>query len=182
VIDPDGLLRHAEQLADTGRGRPTDADLRRGISAAYYAVFHDLTGHAASHLVGSCPLEIQNEIRRSWTHGEISQLAEYVVDRAEVLQRSPDAALLRQLEALGPLLDVVAKDAAMVDSLQLFNDMHERRHAADYDHGKAFVKLHLIQACRNARIARWRLGDASSAAREALFALLTVRRADFRQR
>ena len=66
--------------------------------------------------------------------------------------------------------------------LQLFNDMQERRHAADYDHGKTFVKLHLIQACRNARIARRRLGDASNAGREALFTLLTVRRADFRQR
>ena len=100
MIEPNALLRHAEQFADTGRGHPTDTDLRRGISAAYYAVFHDVTGHAANHLVGSSPLEIQNEIRRSWSHGEISQLAEYVVDRAEVLQHAPDAALPRQLEAL----------------------------------------------------------------------------------
>ena len=135
VIDPEGLLRHAEQLADTGRGRPTEVALRRGISAAYYAFFHDLTWHAASHLVGSCELEIQNEIRRSWSHSEISQLAE-----------------------------------------------QERRHAADYDHGERFAKSHLVQACRNARIARRRLREASSAAREALFTLLTVRRADFRQR
>ena len=182
MIDPDGLLRHAEQLGDTGRGRPTDAALRRGISAAYYAVFHDLTGHAASHLVGSCPQEIQNEIRRSWSHREISQLAEYVVGRAGVLQHSPHTALPRQLEGLGPLLDVVANDAALVESLRLFNDMQERRHAADYDHGERFAKWHLVQACRNARLARRRLSDASSAAREALFTLLTVRRADFRQR
>lgn len=182
MIDPDGLLRHAEQLGDTGRGRPTDTDLRRGISAAYYAVFHDLTKHAASHLVGSCPHEIQNDIRRSWSHGEISQLAEYVVDRAKVLKHSPDAALPGQLERLGPLLDVTAKDAALVDSLRLFNDMQERRHAADYDHDERFAHWHLVQACRNARIARARLGDASSAAREALFTLLTVRRADFRPR
>ena len=173
---------HAEQLADAGGGRPTDAELRRGISAAYYAVFHDLTGHAANHLVGSCPLEIQNVIRRSWSHGEISQLAEYVVDRAIVLNHSPEAKLSGQLEKLGPLLDVVATDAAIVDSLQLFNDMQERRHAADYDHGETFAEWHLVQACRNARIARRRLGDASRAAREAFFALLTVRRADFRQR
>ena len=182
MIDPDGLLTHAEQLAGASGGRPTDADLRRGVSAAYYAVFHDLTGHAASHLVGSCPQEIQNEIRRSWSHGEISQLAEHVVNRAIVLNHSPDAELAGQLKKLGPLLDVVATDAALVDSLQLFNDMQERRHAADYDHGERFAELHLVQACRNARIARRRLNDASSAAREALFTLLTVRRADFRQR
>ena len=45
-----------------------------------------------------------------------------------------------------------------------------------------FSRLHLVEACESARVARWRLGDASSAAREALFTLLTVRRADFRQR
>ena len=46
MIDPDGLLAHAEQLGNTGEGLPTDAALRRGISAAYYAVFHDLTEQA----------------------------------------------------------------------------------------------------------------------------------------
>ena len=182
MIDPEGLLRHAEQLADTGGGRPTDADLRRGISAAYYALFHDLTGHAATHLVGSCPQEIQNEIRRSWSHGEISQLAEYVVDRAGVLNHSADAELPGKLKTLGPLLDVVATDSALVDSLQLFNDMQELRHSADYDHGVEFATWDLAQACDSARLARMRLQDASSAAREALFTLLTVRRADFRQR
>lgn len=182
MIDPDGLLQHAERLADTGRDRPTDADLRRGISAAYYAVFHDLTGHAATHLVGSCSQDIQNEIRRSWSHGEISQLAEYVVDRAEVLHHSPLAALPRRLEGLGPLLDVVASDTALVDSLQLFNDLQELRHSADYDHGVEFATWDLVQACDSARLARMSLRDASSAAREALFTLLTVRRADFRQR
>jgi hypothetical protein len=182
VIDPEGLLRHAEQLVETGRGRPTEAALRRGISATYYALFHDLTGHAASHLLGSCELEIQNEIRRSWSHSEISQLAEYVVDRAKVLLHAPNATLPGRLEALGPLLDVVASDAALVECLRLFNDMQERRHAADYDHGERFAKSHLVQACRNARIARRRLREASSAAREALFTLLTVRRVDFRQR
>ena len=182
MIDPDGLLRHAEQLAQAGRGRPTDAALRRGISTAYYAVFHDLTGQAASHLLGSCPQEIQNEIRRSWSHGEISQLAEYVVDRARVLSHSPNAALAAQLEKLGPLLDVIAQDAVLVQSLQLFNDLQELRHAADYDHGERFAKSDLVQACSSARRARTRLSGASRAAREALFTLLTVRRAAFRQR
>ena len=120
--------------------------------------------------------------RRSWSHGEISQLAEHVVGRAEVLSHAPDAALPRQLERLGPLLDVVANDAALVDSLQSFNDMQELRHEADYDHGRRFSRLHLVEACDSARLARRRLGDASSASREALFTLLTVRRADFRQR
>jgi len=52
MIQPDGLLDHARALAGSGPGRPPDADLRRGVSAAYYAVFHDLTDRAARHLIG----------------------------------------------------------------------------------------------------------------------------------
>ena len=159
-----------------------DAALRRGISTAYYSVFHDLTRHTASHLLGSCPQEIQNEIRRSWSHGEISQLAKHVLERAKKLAQTPATPVPGHLEKLGPLLDVVAQDIALVDTLRLFNDLQELRHSADYDHEVKFLKLHLAEACRNARLARRRLGDASSAAREALFTLLTVRRADFRQR
>ena len=159
-----------------------DAALRRGISTAYYAIFHDLTWHTASHLLGSCPQEVQNEIRRSWSHGEIAQLAKHVLERAKALVRAPVAPVPGHLEKLGPLLDVVARDAVLVEALRLFNDLQEQRHSADYDHEVKFIKWHLLEACRNARFARIRLRDASSAAREALFTLLTVRRADFRQR
>ena len=187
MIDPDGLLRHAEQLADGREARLTDAALRRGISAAYYAVFHDLTRHAADHLVGSsCAREIQNEIRRSWSHGEISQLAEYVVERAITLTSLPPMLHYRDgSRKLGPLLDVVAKDAALVDSLQIV-----QRHA-----GTCGMRLTttMRSEVRPSGISSRRVGtpdsrehgfvsDASSAAREALFTLLTVRRADFRQR
>ena len=55
MIQPDGLLDHARALAESGPGRPPDADLRRGVSAAYYAVFHDLTDRAARHLIGIGP-------------------------------------------------------------------------------------------------------------------------------
>ena len=143
-----------------------DAALRRDISTAYYSIFHDLTRHTASHLLGSCPQEIQND----------------VLERAKTLVRTPAAPVRGHLEKLGPLLDVVAQDAALVDTLRLFNDLQEQRHSADYDHEVKFLKLDLAQACRNARLARRRLSDASSPAREALFTLLTVRRADFRQR
>ena len=182
MIDPDGLMDHAEQIADGRPARLTDAAIRRGISTAYYAVFHDVTSHAADHLVASCARDIQNEIRRSWSHGEISELAEHVVERSITLTHAPDAPLPGRLEKLGPLLDVVARDVSLVESLRLFNDMQEHRHLADYDHEVMFVKWHLFEACRNARLARTRLRDSSDAAREALFTLLTVRRADFRQR
>ena len=182
MIDPDALLAHAEQLGDTKEGPPSHIALRRGVSAAYYAVFHDLTGRAADHLVGSCPEEIRNEIRRAWSHGEISALAEYVVDRSITLKRAADAPLRGALEKLGPLLDIAATDSNLVGSLRLFIQMQEQRHSADYDHGRTFAEWHLDQACQRARLARTRLTDASNSAREAFFTLLTVRRAGFRGR
>lgn len=182
MIEPEGLLRHAQQLARSAGGRPPDVAVRRGISAAYYAVFHELTKQAAKHLVGSCPDGIQNEIRRSWSHGEISRLAAHVVERARTLVRAPHVPLRGLFEKIGPLLDVVATDDALVDGLRLFNDMQEQRHAADYDHGVRFAQSDLLEACDNARLARRQLDRASTAAREAFFTLLTVRRADFRRR
>ena len=91
-------------------------------------------------------------------------------------------ALPGQLEKLGPLLDIAAQDADLTESLRVFNLMQEKRYVADYDHEQRFAKLHLVEACTNARLARTRLRAASHAAREALFKLLTVRRADFRRR
>ena len=182
MIRPDSLVDHAEQLADAGPGRPRDADVRRGVSAAYYAVFHDLTGRAARHLVGSFPQETQNEIRRTWSHGEIARLAKYVVDRANVLKRNPDAPLPANLKQYGRLFDIAATDADLVDGLRTFNQMQEQRHSADYDHNAQFTKSALVEACENARLARTRLDDAQDQARRAFFALLTVGRTGFRQR
>ena len=98
MIEPEGLLRHAQQLARTAGGRPSEVAVRRGISAAYYAVFHEVTKRAASHLVGSCPDGIQNEIRRSWSHGEIFQLAAHVIERfakSHLLEACDNARLAR---------------------------------------------------------------------------------------
>ncbi len=174
MIKPEGLLEHAAQLAVARPGRPRDADIRRGISAAYYAVFHDLTGRGARHLVGSFPQETQNEIRRTWSHSEIARLAKHVVDRSNTLNREPDATLPANLKKYGRMLDIAATDADLVDSMRTFNQLQEQRYSADYDHNAQFTKSDLVEACENARLARKRLGDAQNQAHKALFALLAM--------
>lgn len=56
-MDPFELLRIAEHLASggagSGRGRPPQAELRRAVSAAYYAMFHALAACCADMLVGA---------------------------------------------------------------------------------------------------------------------------------
>ena len=56
-MNPKDLLRIAGHLASGavsgGRGRPRQADLRRAVSTAYYALFHALALSCANMLAGS---------------------------------------------------------------------------------------------------------------------------------
>ena len=56
-MNPRDLIRIARQLASGAvggnRGRPRQAELRRAISAAYYALFHALAFCCADRLAGS---------------------------------------------------------------------------------------------------------------------------------
>lgn len=182
MIDPDALLAHARRLAGSGRGRPPDVDLRRGISAAYYSVFHDITRQAAQHLIGSADLSAQNAIRRTWTHGEIAASSGLVVDRAKVLLHSPEAPPAKSLLAYGPLPDLAANDGSLVAGLRRLGELQILRHQADYDHEATFGKASLLSACQRAELARNGLNAAAAGARQAFFTILTVRRENFQER
>jgi len=182
MIQPDALLTHARALAGSGPGRPPDIDLRRGVSAAYYSVFHDLTDRAARHLIGSAPDSARNKIRRTWSHGELAAVSAIIVDRAKTLAANPAAPLSKEASAGGPLVDLATTDADLVEACRLFGELQAARHRADYDHDARFDKLTLLTACGDAARARALLASSSLASREALFALLTVRRSDFRER
>ena len=74
-MNPQDLLRIAEGLArgalSSGRGRPRQAELRRAVSAAYYALFHTLALCGASTLVGAARFRrlrsVQDEKRLTMT-------------------------------------------------------------------------------------------------------------------
>jgi uncharacterized protein (UPF0332 family) len=51
-MKPLDLIRSAEILLHSGRGRPSQVSLRRAISSAYYALFHCLAQNCADLLVG----------------------------------------------------------------------------------------------------------------------------------
>lgn len=123
MIQSDGLLDHARALVGSGPGRPPDADLRRGVSAACYAVFHDLTDRATRHLIGSAPESARNKIRRSWSHGELSAVAAIIVDRAPTITANPAAPLKKEALTGGPLVDLAAADADLVEALRLFAEL-----------------------------------------------------------
>lgn len=182
AIDPDGLLRHARALVPTQRGRPSDADLRRGVSAAYYAVFHSVTELVASHLIGSASADDRARLRRTWGHSEIDSACFLIVQRSKTVAAKPSAPPTKDQAAWGPLVDLAARDNEIAEASKLFRELQQHRHAADYDHLATFDKARLLSAVRDAQDARDHLRTATAVGREALTGMLIVRRADLRER
>ena len=62
-----GIARHLALGGVGGRlGRPRQEELRRAVSAAYYALFHLLAGNAADTLAGARP-SFRSPRRRFWS-------------------------------------------------------------------------------------------------------------------
>ena len=71
---PEGLIDSANSLYSASRSsKPKQADLRRAVSAAYYAVFHALARICADALVGKTKARRSNkawvEVYRGLNHG-----------------------------------------------------------------------------------------------------------------
>ena len=58
------MIVTARKLANASRKKPRQADLRRAISTAYYALFHAMAKDAADMLVGVGP----NRPDKAWAH------------------------------------------------------------------------------------------------------------------
>lgn len=114
------LLRLADELAGRGLGpgKPQTIRLRRSISTAYYAVFHRMTQHTATRLLGDGPWTAKHGAVARWiTHADLATLADAANGRG-------NRALI---DALAPV------DPRLADFTQDFIDLQAARHGADYD-------------------------------------------------
>ena len=65
------LIETARRLAESGAAQPTQADLRRAVSTAYYALFHCLAAAAADLLTGASPGSPEwHQVYRALEHGK----------------------------------------------------------------------------------------------------------------
>lgn len=119
----DDLLQHAIFLSKLNLpDQPRQADLRRAVSAAYYAVFHLLTTEAA--LNWKHPAQ-RHRFARMFDHGPMKNCSSDVVSR-----RLPDndrAAML------------VTRDLRLVASS--FCKLQQAREVADYDNSKVWSRM-----------------------------------------
>src|SRR4051812_12793378 len=97
---------------------PVEADLRRGVSTAYYALFHRLIHEAMARIVADPTL--RPRVGRSFDHGKMKQVCQEYSGAtvvAGVLTVRPGIIIVQQLQDIG------------ID----FAGLQQARHDADYD-------------------------------------------------
>ena len=114
-MDPAELLRIARHLAaggvGSGRGRPRQAELRRAVSAVYYAMFHALASCCADLLVGA------TRASRDQTAWEQTYRAlEHGYARSQCNNRAAMSRFPAEIQEFG----------------EWFVEMQRQRHQADY--------------------------------------------------
>jgi hypothetical protein len=125
----DDLLRLASDLAD--KDGATQADLRRAVSTAYYALFHLLVSETTLNWSRESS---RNALGRMFDHGLMKRVSDRVADA----KRTPFA----------------GKDPIAVSGLRKvaksFADLQDVRHIADYDNGTFWNLLEAIDAVARA--------------------------------
>lgn len=119
----DDLLGTAEHLARRTT-KSTEADARRSISTAYYALFHRLIEDATAQLVTTA--EQRNTLARSFEHGKMKRICELVTKSP-----APPAVAVVLGAGVPPELVQVAR---------AFVELQDRRHDADYNLARAFTR------------------------------------------
>jgi hypothetical protein len=160
-MNPEHLLEQAESLAGRGVGRPRQADLRRAVSTAYYALFHLLTQHGSRRVTATGAL--QPVIARAFNHGDMKQVSQLFA-RGQV----PGS-----LAGLAPSIPIPPD---LMDVAQAFIELQQARHTADYNltRGSTFTRSTARAWVRQARdaIAAWDRVRTDPAAEVYLIAML----------
>ena len=110
----DELLQQAKELVHKDPNKPTQADLRRAVSSAYYAVFHLLIFEAC--------LNWSNDITRPGLarmldHGVMKKVSKKTTDASKMPYAGEDPVIVDKLRSFAGL----------------FVQLQEQRHEADYN-------------------------------------------------
>lgn len=147
------LLVTALRLANAARSRPRQSDLRKAVSSAYYALFHEIAKDASDLLVGvgrDRPDKAWRQAYRALDHGFARNAC-------------------RELRTLGfpPTLQACG-DA--------FVSLQQARHDADYDPTHRLSRSQALQAIALAERAIADLKASSRKDRKAFAVLLLLKR------
>ena len=123
------LIQQAKDLCALDPRRPKQANLRRAVSAAYYALFHAIIS-AAVECMMPARSDLRNSLARQFQHKVMKATAERAAhaERAKTKQRQTD-----QVTPAGN--DDILRVATA------FVDLQEARHRADYAPDEYLTKL-----------------------------------------
>jgi uncharacterized protein (UPF0332 family) len=152
-MKPADLIAHAERLTASAKRKPYQADMRRAVSAAYYALFHAIAGTAADTLIGTTASH-----RSSETWRRVYRSLEHGFAKSQCLAKGASEI-----------------PATLRDTADAFVQLQELRHAADYDPMTSFlledVRAHIVQS----KTAIGQLAAASASDRRSFAAWLVFR-------
>ena len=127
-----GIARHLALGGVGGRlGRPRQEELRRAVSAAYYALFHVLAGNAAGILAGARP-PLRAPRRRFWS--QTYRALEHGYARNQCLNQAVMSGFPQEIQDLGAL----------------FAYLQTQRHNADYNPDVTFSRTEVVRLIGNA--------------------------------
>ena len=150
------LLDQADQLARLGPKHPKQANLRRAVSAAYYALFHLLAEAAARQfaiLCGRGNPETVSLVTRAFSHIDMKRVSEKF-EKSEL----PTALQVPNERYLAP--------ADLILVAGVFGVLYSARMEADYNTGKLVTRAEaeeLIQEVRKAFAAWDRVKESADA-------------------
>lgn len=135
------LLDQAESLASAGQRKPRQADLRRAVSASYYALFHLLIDLSTQQLLGSQPLmsSYRAVTARAYSHKAMKDSCRTFAQGSfekPLFMPLPNASL----QTHNGKVVYQVRHAAIIRVARLFKDMQEKRHQADYDLSQRFER------------------------------------------
>jgi len=152
------LIRHAIFLSDLNlQDEPKQVDLRRAVSAAYYALFHLLTTEAAQNWKNDSQ---RNRFARMFDHGRMKTCSSKTSSRAIPID---------------PTEIPIDTDLRLVaDS---FVKLQQARHTADYDNSKAWSRTQAYEVIAQAEDAMtiWSNIRETELAQDYLFDLMGTR-------
>lgn len=163
------LLELAKDLPDinVGRGRPSQAKLRRSMSTAYYSLFSLLVKDAATVMVGSGDnqnaIALRSYVMRAMSHKAIREVCKGFANR------NPSYKIK---EALGS--HDIPED--LVDVATICHDLQYWRHEADYNLIRIFAKSDAKDAYEKAEEAhrKWQAIKKDDQARKVFLVALVI--------
>jgi uncharacterized protein (UPF0332 family) len=154
----DDLIKHAIFLSELNlKDDPKQVDLRRAVSAAYYALFQLLTTEAAQNWKHQSQ---RNRFARMFDHGRMKTCSSKVSSRP--LPSDPAE------------IPIATDLKRVADS---FVALQQARHTADYDNSKVWSRTQVYETIRQAKNAMtsWMVIREKEVAQDYLFDLLGTR-------